>query len=97
MIFWRPTPYSFEYYGQRHQLKVDEVVKGGDAWDNFGNDADAGRYFFARPEFLQPVAGLLHQEFCADDKRKNSQRLFFPERSFSTIVYYLSNGIVMHK
>jgi SAM-dependent methyltransferase len=34
--YWRPTPYAFQYFADKHDLKIIHQVNAGDAWDVLG-------------------------------------------------------------
>jgi SAM-dependent methyltransferase len=34
--YWRPTPYAFQYFAEKHQLKIICQTNAGDAWDVLG-------------------------------------------------------------
>jgi SAM-dependent methyltransferase len=94
--FWRPTPHSFEYYAQRHQLKVDEVMKGGDAWDILGTMLTLGGIYSRDRNFFNRLLSFCIRNFVRMIKGKILSG-YFSRRVILDNGYYLSNGIVMHK
>lgn len=94
--FWRPTPFVFEYYGLRHALKTESMLKGGDAWDILGTMLTLGGIYSRDRNFFNRLLGFCIRHFIRLVKRPILNG-YLSKRVILDNGYYLSNGIVMIK
>lgn len=94
--FWRPTTYTFEYYGLRHGLKIQQIVKGGDAWDILGTMLTLGGIYARDRRMYNRFLGFCIRQFVRLIKRGILSG-YFSKRVILDNGYYLSNGIVLIK
>lgn len=94
--FWRPTPFIFEYFGLRHGLKTEQIVKGGDSWDILGTMLTLGGIYSKDRNIYNRMLGFVIRHFV----RLTKNRILSGYLSNRVILdngYYLSNGIIMRK
>lgn len=94
--FWRPTQYSFEYFGKRHSLHMEHFVKGGNALDILETILSGEKIYPKEMKFLDRLFAYSLRKAVRLCKNQVIER--FTKKKLDFIPnYYLSNQVEMVK